>query len=52
MSENELQQIKDLSSLGNTIVYKDYCVVPSAYYALFSGKDVNYINRSIKRLEE
>lgn len=44
--------VQDLSLLGTTYPYQDYRVVPSHYYALWSGQEPRRVNEAIERLAE
>lgn len=47
-----LQDISTLTDIGNTYRYRDFIVVPSQYYARWSGQDTSRVNETIYRLAE
>lgn len=44
--------VQDLTILGTTYPYQDYKVVPSHYYAMWSGQEPKHVNQAIDRLAE
>jgi len=47
-----LQDINTLTDIGNTYRYRDFIVVPSQYYARWSGQDTKRVNETIDRIAE
>ena len=47
-----LEAVNNLSSIGSTYLYQDYKVVPSQYYAKWSGQEPRCVNQAIDRLQE
>jgi len=48
----ELQAVRDLSLLGKTYQYQGCSVVPSHYYAIWSGQEPRCVNQAIDRLHD
>jgi len=48
--KQNVPEISKLSEIGKTYVYGDSVVIPSQYYAKFSGKPTKVINQALKRI--
>lgn len=45
-----LPSVETLGTIGKTYRYKDFIVVPSQYYARWSGQEIQHVNQAIERL--
>jgi transcriptional regulator with XRE-family HTH domain len=45
-----LTQVTSLDDIGKTYRYKDFIVVPTQYYARWSGQETKHVNEAIERL--
>lgn len=52
MNSIQIKQIDNLAELGQTYFHQGKEVVPSQFYARFSGKETKFVNRALDRISE